>query len=100
MDEAAIVKSVEAKIAANMVAKSKLYEKLSAHIGAFDHAEMDVDKLAEYGCKKLGIEAPKQGREQFLSAYLLGKGASVAAVAMDEDKPAKGTFVTRYLKGK
>ena len=44
MDAAAIAAQVERKIAE----KSKLYDKLSKHIGAFDHSEMDLDKMAKY----------------------------------------------------
>jgi hypothetical protein len=95
MDEAVIAKLIQK----NIVKKSKLYEKLSAQVGAFDHSDMDVDQLAKYGCKKLGLEVEKESRVQFLEAYLLGKGASKTA-AMDMATAKKGNFVQRYLKGK
>jgi hypothetical protein len=95
MDEAVIAKLIQKNIAK----KSKLYEKLSAQVGAFDHSDMDVDQLAKYGCKKLGLEVEKESRVQFLEAYLLGKGASKTA-AMDMATAKKGNFVQRYLKGK
>ena len=78
MDAAAITKQVEK----NLAEKSKLYAELSAHIGAFDHADMDLDKMAKYGCKKLGLEAEKEVRVASLKAFLKGKGVS-SAVAMD-----------------
>lgn len=95
MDAAAIAKLVQKNIAK----KSKLYEKLSAQVGAFDHSDMDLDKLARYGCKKLGLEVEKEDRVVFLDAYLSGKGAS-KSVAMDMDVATarKGNFVQRYLK--
>jgi len=95
MDEAVIAKLIQKNIAK----KSKLYEKLSAQVGAFDHSDMDMDQLAKYGCKKLGLEVEKESRVQFLEAYLLGKGASKTA-AMDMATAKKGNFVQRYLKGK
>ena len=95
MDAAAIALSVEKKIAD----KAKLYDKLSKHIGAFDHSEMDLDKMAKYGLKKLGVEAPKSGRVTFLNAYLQGKGVS-SAVAMDTTATRKNNFVKRFLEGK
>ena len=95
MDAAAIALSVERKIAE----KAKLYDKLSKHIGAFDHSEMDLDKMAKYGLKKLGVEAPKSGRVTFLNAYLQGKGVS-SAVAMDTTATRKNNFVKRFLEGK
>ena len=95
MDEAVIAKLIQKNIAK----KSKLYEKLSAQVGAFDHSDMDLDQLAKYGCKKLSLEVEKESRVQFLEAYLLGKGASKTA-AMDMATAKKGNFVQRYLKGK
>lgn len=95
MDAATIAKTVEQ----NMAKKAKLYDKLSAHIGAFDHSEMDADKMAKYGCKQLGIEAPKEGRVTFLEAYLMGKGAP-ASTGMDSAPVRKGNFVQRFLEGK
>lgn len=95
MDAAAIAKLIQKNIAK----KSKLYEKLSAQVGAFDHSDMDLDQLAKYGCKKLSLEVEKESRVQFLEAYLLGKGASKTA-AMDMATAKKGNFVQRYLKGK
>ena len=94
MDAAAIARTVEAKLAK----KSKLYEQLSVHIGAFDHAEMDLDKMAKYGCKKLGLEAPKETRVVALEAFLKGKGVPSRA-AMDS-AVRKGNFVQRFLEGK
>ena len=95
MDAAAIALSVERKIAE----KAKLYDKLSKHIGAFDHSEMSLDKMAKYGLNKLGVEAPKEGRVTFLNAYLQGKGVS-SAVAMDTTATRKNNFVQRFLEGK
>ena len=95
MDAAAIALSVERKIAE----KAKLYDKLSKHIGAFDHSEMSLDKMAKYGLNKLGVEAPKESRVTFLNAYLQGKGVS-SAVAMDTTATRKNNFVKRFLEGK
>jgi len=94
MDAAAIARTVEATVAK----KAKLYGQLSAHIGAFDHSEMNLDKMAKYGCKKLGLDAPKESRVTFLEAYLIGKGVPSRA-AMDS-AVRKGNFVQRFLEGK
>ena len=93
MDAADIAKQVEKAIAT----KAALYKDLSAHIGAFDHSDMDVEKMAQYGCKKLDLDAPKSSNALFLSAYLKGKGAP--SVAMDTAAPRAGNFVQRFLKG-
>lgn len=98
MDAAAIIKQVHKNIAD----KNKLYDKLSKHIGAFDHAEMDLGEMASYGIKKLGLDAPKSAKVTFLGAYLDGKGASSVAHGMDNAVSyRKGNFVQRFLeKGK
>lgn len=95
MDTAEIVRKVEK----NLAKKAKLYSELSAHIGAFDHAEMDLDSMAQYGCKKLGLEAPKEARISSIEAFLKGKGAPAQA-AMDAASVRKGNFVQRFLEGK
>lgn len=96
MDAAEITKAVEK----NLAAKAKLYSSLSAHIGAFDHAEMDLDKMAKYGCKKLGLEVEKEVRIASLTAFLKGK-ETPSAVAMDSSASyRKGNFVQRFLEGK
>ena len=95
MDAAAIAKVVEK----NLAEKAKLYDRLSKHIGAFDSSEMDMNDMAKYGLKKLGIEAPKNNRITFLDAFLQGKGVS-NAVAMDSFTTRKNNFVKRFLEGK
>ena len=95
MDAATIARTVEA----NIVMKSKLYNQLSAHIGAFDHSDMDLDKMAKYGCKKLGLEASKEARVVALEAFLQGKGAPTRT-GMDSMPARKGNFVQRFLEGK
>ena len=95
MDAATIARTVEA----NIVMKSKLYNQLSAHIGAFDHSDMDLDKMAKYGCKKLGLEASKEARVVALESFLKGKGAPTRT-GMDSMPARKGNFVQRFLEGK
>jgi len=95
MDAAEFAKVVTATIAE----KESLYKSLSAHIGTFDHSEMDLDKMAKYGCKKLEIEAPKENRALFLKAYLSGKGAPKVVYGMDSSAAKKGNFVDRHIQG-
>lgn len=96
MDAAEIARRVHSEIAK----KNRLYEKLSAHIGAFDHSEMDLAKMAKYGCKILGVEAPKASRVDFLEAYLLGKGTPSRSGMDSAPVARKGNFVSRFLEGK
>jgi hypothetical protein len=55
--------------------------------------------MAAYGCKKLGLEAPKEAHFVALDAFLKGKGAP-AKVGMDSMPARKGNFVQRFLEGK
>jgi uncharacterized protein len=81
MDEAALFKKFEARV----TARNRLAATLSKHVGAFDAAEMgmsDEQAVAAYGCKKLGLKAPKGQELAYLSGYLANnKAPSEAAVA-------------------
>lgn len=94
MDAAEIVRMVERKQAE----KSKLYARVSPLIGAFDHSEMSVDKMAKYACKQLGLKYEKGERLAKLSAYLDGRGTA-AMDAVPTIRKNKGNFVTRYMQG-
>lgn len=82
--------------------KSRLYEKLSPVVGAFDHAAMTEKTMADYGCKKLGLSFPANARVVGLHAFLDGakSGQRPAAAAADHADSHDGTFVHRYLEGK
>ena len=98
MDAAAIVRQVEASIAE----KHSMYELVSAHVGAFDHSDMDVAKMADYAVDKLAIaKAPKEGRVSFVKGYLAAVKPPKASEAMDASKTTakKGSFVERHLAG-
>ena len=94
MDASEIAKQVQVEINK----KNALYTKLSTVIGAFDHSEMTLDKMAKYGCEKLEISAPKAARLPALEAYLKAAPAKQVVAAMDS-APSKGGFVNRLLGG-
>lgn len=89
------------QVMAEIGKRDKLYSRLSAHIGAFDHAEMTAQDMAAYGLKKLELKAPKGHEVSYLDAYLHGKGepSNVRAVAQDS-APGSNKFVTRYKEAK
>lgn len=90
---------IEKRVLARIQAKNSLYSKLSAHVGAFDHSEMDLEKMAAYGLDKLGVEAPKSGKLAFLEGVLAAKSIPAAVATDSAQKPAKGNFLTKHLKG-
>lgn len=95
MDESAFVKRI--------AARNKLAEQISAHIGAFDHAEKTYAEVVAYGCEKLGIKAEKGQEAATLTGYLQAKPAALPSrVAADAAEPSRkeGSFVTKHLTRK
>lgn len=98
MDMNEVIAQVRASLVAESSTKAKLHTQLAPHIGTFDHSEMSVAQMAEYGCKQLGIEAPKGDRVSFIQAFLMGKGSP--SVAMDAAPTRKaGNFLDRHIQG-
>jgi hypothetical protein len=90
----------------DMARRDKLAAALVRHVGTFDHAEMTAAEVAAYGCKKLGIKAPKGQEGAALAGYLAATArAPKQMYSMDGDAPApdtgkiKGSAALRqYLK--
>lgn len=99
MDAAEIERRVEARIAD----KADFYQTVSTHVGAFDHREMTIEKMADYAVDKLELKAaPKDGRVSFVRGYLSAK-QSPAASAMDaagKTAAKKGSFIDQHLAGR
>lgn len=68
MDEATVVNT--------LAARTSLIERLTPHIGTFDHAAMPtIAEVAAYGVAKLELKGIPKGQETVaLDAYLQGKG--------------------------
>ena len=63
--------------------KNELVQRLSYHIGSFDHSDKTLDQVCDYALKKLGISSvPK--KETLVEAYL--KGARSVVYSMDSRK--------------
>ena len=78
MDEAALFKKFEARTQA----RNALADKLSKHVGTFSATGMDEASVAVYGCKKLGLKAPKGQELAYLSGYLANNKAPSEAVVV------------------
>src|SRR6185312_2818041 len=99
MDAAAFAREVEK----NLAIKGKLYDSLSRRIGAFDHADMSLAKMAKYGCRQLGVDAPKGQRVSFLQAFLQGMDSHVGTTTHATDAAPKrrpGNFLDRHFAKK
>ncbi len=55
--------------------RAELANRLSAHIGAFDHADKTLDQIACYGASKLGIPCAKGQEISALNGYLHARAA-------------------------
>jgi hypothetical protein len=97
MDAALTFKELVGQIAR----RDTLAKQLSAHIGTFDHSEMNEAEVASYGVKQLGIKAQAGQEAAVLSGYLLAKGdpakAATAKTAAAMDTGTGSNFVTRHL---
>lgn len=81
MDEATVVKT--------LAARNSLVERLTKHVGTFDHASMTtIAAVAAYGVGKLGIKGVAKGSEVVaLDAYLQAKpDPTKAPSSVAEDK--------------
>ena len=83
--DAAIKQSVLKEIAQ----RDRLAQSLSKHVGAFDHLDMDLKGVVNYGLKKLDLKAEQGAELATLNGYLAGVSKSPQAVAMDSKADTK-----------
>lgn len=96
--EARITKSIM-KAAAK---KSELVGRLEGHIGVFDSAEMTLEDVALYGCKKLGVAADASNAVAVVNAVLQTRKnapSQEGLYAFDAFPAAEqGTAFDKYMK--
>lgn len=81
----AIKKSVLQEVAQ----KTRLADKLSSHIGSFDHLEMDLKEVVSYGLDKLELKADEGQELATLNGYLAGAGKVVESKGTDSKDEVK-----------
>ena len=91
MDAAEISRQVRADIAA----ANKLAERLKPHVGTFDHSLMSESEVAAYGCKKLGLNAPKGHEMPYLNGYLSNRPVEQAKPVTSAQDAANGDWLAR-----
>lgn len=81
MDQAEMFRTFERR----MASRNKLVDRLSQHVGTFESTGMDEAEVATYGCKKLGLQAPKGQEMAYLQGFLSAAKPvkTVAGKAMD-----------------
>lgn len=82
-------------------ARDALAKQLGPFIGTFDHAEMTHAQVAEYGVKKLELNAPKGQEIVALQGYLHGRTnqRAVSGSAMDAAEQTSLQAVDKLLFG-
>ena len=78
--------------------RDDLAEKLSRHIGVFDHKEKTMEEVAAYGVRKLGLSAKRGHEESVLVGYLAAAKVS-SPVAVAQDAAPRSSQIEQYLKG-
>lgn len=80
--------------------RNELAEKLSQHIGAFDHTEKTLQEVADYGVKKLGLHCVKGHEQTAIESYLMGaKTPKVSAFSSDAREVHDNDCVSKFIKG-
>lgn len=76
--------------------RDKLADRLSHHIGTFDHADMSLAEVAKYGVEKLGLQNVQDGHEiTAIDAYLAAKPINQVSVSMDA--APRSSVIDNYL---
>lgn len=93
-------KTMVKSIMADVSARDALARKLTPHVGTFAFDSMDVNEVATYGAKKLGITAPAGHEAVAIDAYLAGlnTAANKVTYAMDS-KPKSDGLLAKRLNG-
>ncbi len=105
MDAAEVSRLVAAALASNAASikrRDALAKQLAAHIGTFDHSDMDESGVAAYGVKKLGITVPAGAEAAVLQGYLLAAGKTASTTTTKTNTTAMDAggagFMADFLK--
>lgn len=93
----------EAEFVVRLSRRNALARDLKPVVGAFDHSEMTLDAVADYGVKKLKLRGVPKGQEALAARmYLAGRSSvagsarSAAATGMDAaDATPKSGYIAR-----
>lgn len=78
--------------------RDSLANKLSYHVGAFDHKEMTLEEVAEYGVKKLEIPCGDD-KVGAVEAYLHGRQPQTPTFSQDSSQSQGFSSLDKYMKG-
>ena len=78
--------------------RDALADKLSKHIGTFDHKEKTLSEVAAYGVRKLGLSCKRGHEESVLQGYLAAAKLN-PVVGIAQDSSPRSSQIDEYLKG-
>lgn len=79
--------------------RNALAEKLSNHIGTFDHSDKTFSEVAKYGIKKLGLKCKSGHEESVLEGYLMGARLNSPVAGYAKDSQVESSCIDAYLNG-
>lgn len=84
--------------------RNALAERIADHVGTFDHAEMTLNQVAAYGCKKMGIPTMDGAEVVAVNAYFAaleraGEQGSKTTSGTGMDAADASSQVDTYLQG-
>lgn len=80
--------------------RDALANRLSRHIGTFDHADKTLAEVVDYGISKLKLSPAKGNEEAMLEGYLVGCDAiAISNHAQDSHEVAKNSQIDNYING-
>lgn len=94
--------NTEQQAKVDLEAKTALVGELSAHVGTFDHDDMSLLQVAQYGNEKLKLVAPEGAEIAVLNTYLTATKTDEPRFSVEDKedgKPAQGepSAVTNFL---
>lgn len=79
--------------------RTKLYDRLSQHIGAFEHSAMTVAEMAKYGVKKIGITCDSGSEVAALNGFLHGRKPATVHSIVQDGVANKPNAIDAYIAG-
>ena len=81
--------------------RDELAQRLSEHVGVFDHADKTLNEVAAYGIKKLGLKCKLGHEHSVLEGFLAGRKTQIIkSTAMDSsDDIGSHAQIDAYLDG-
>lgn len=98
-DEKKAVEDAMPAIFKAMAKRDTLAKALGPLVGVFDHSEMTLSEVAQYGCKKLGINVSKGGEESALQGFIAAAKRMVPQRKVAAMDSAEETDTPAFLKG-